>query len=124
MIRTFVWCLVLLLLMTGQAWAQIPVPAGPVLVCGSQAMPSADSYQVAFDGGAPTAVTMEAAVDSACPAGSTHSFRLAPALFTIGQHTIAVAGSNAFGSTTGPTFTVTVGIAPGPFTIGAVIAQE
>lgn len=100
---------------------QIPVPTGPVTFCGVQAAPVADSYTVAIDGGAPVALTMDAALNAACPAGSTHSFQIAAASFPIGNHTLVVRGTNAFGTTVGPAYAVTVGIAPGQFTITALI---
>ena len=100
---------------------QIPQPTGPVTFCGAQAAPAADSYTVAVDGGAPVALTMDATLHPACPAGSTHSFQVAAASFPIGNHTLVVRGTNAFGTTVGPAYAVTVGIAPGAFTISAVI---
>jgi hypothetical protein len=112
--------LVLALASVGEA-QQIPAPSGPVLVCAQQAAPAADSHQLVFDGGAPEAIAMDASVHASCPAGSTHSFRLPPARFSVGQHTLAVVAVNAFGTTTGPVYAVTVGLAPGPATIGAVI---
>lgn len=103
--------------------SQFPPPAGPVTICGTQTAPNADTYQLVFDGGAPEPVSLTAP-DAACPAGSTHSFALPAARFTVGQHTLQVIATNAFGSTTGPAYTVTVGIAPGPFTITAVVPGE
>lgn len=103
------------------AQSQFPPPAGPVTICGSQAAPNADSYQLVFDGGAPEAVTLTAPAAAGCPGGSTHSFTLPAARFTVGAHTLALIATNQFGSTTGPAFTVTVGIAPGPFNVTAVI---
>lgn len=100
---------------------QIPVPTGPVTFCGVQAAPVADSYTVTIDGGAPVALTMDVTLNAACPAGSTHSFQVAAVSFAIGNHTLVVRGTNAFGSTVGPTYAVVVGIAPGQFTITALI---
>jgi hypothetical protein len=99
--------------------------AGSAFAQGSQfpPPPGATSYQLVFDGAAPEAITPAAPV-AACPAGSTHSFTLPPARFTVGAHTVRLVATNAFGSTTGPIYTVTVGIAPGPFTITAVISGE
>lgn len=108
----------------------IPQPSGPVAFCGTQAAPIADSYQFIFDGGAPEAVTMTTPGDPAgnplrtfCDAnapGWTHSFSIPAARFVVGTHTVIVRAINAFGSTNGPSFAVTVGIAPGPFTINGV----
>lgn len=100
---------------------QIPPPAGPVSFCGVQALPAADSYTVAVDGGAPVALTMDAQINLDCPAGTTHSFQLAASSFPIGNHTVVVTAVNAFGATTGPAYAVQVGIAPGAFTVTAVI---
>lgn len=100
----------------------IPEPTGPVVFCGEQATPSADTYQLIFDGGAPEALTMDATLNAACPVGSTHSFQVDAVRFTVGDHTLVVTATNQFGSTNGPTYVVTVGIAPGPFTINAVIS--
>lgn len=100
---------------------QIPQPSGPVTFCGTQAAPAADSYQVSIDGAAAQALTMQATIDSRCATGTTHSFQLAASLFTVGQHTVTVTARNAFGTTNGPVYTVTVGIAPGPFTVTAVL---
>lgn len=100
---------------------QIPQPTGPVTFCGVQAAPAADSYTVAVDGGTPVPLTMDAVLNPACPAGSTHSFQVAASSFPIGNHTLVVRATNAFGTTVGPTYAVTVGIAPGQFTISAVI---
>lgn len=106
------------------AQSQFPPPAGPVTICGTQAAPAATSYQLVFDGGAPEAVTLTSPAAAACSAvsGATHSFTLPASRFTVGTHTIRVVATNAFGTTTGPAYTVTVGVAPGPFTVGGVIA--
>ncbi|MCL4848760.1 MAG: hypothetical protein KJ066_19600 [Acidobacteria bacterium] len=122
--RRRVLCLFLLLAIAGPVAAQetpIPPPTGPVVFCGEQIAPTADTYALMFDGGAPEALTMDAAVEPACPVGTTHSFRVPAARFTVGQHTLAVRATNAYGTTDGPIYTVTVGIAPGPFSITAVI---
>lgn len=100
--------------------AQIQPPSGPVTFCGTQAPPAADSYTVSVDGAAAQPLTVSAPV-AACPAGSTHSFTLPASLFPIGNHTVRVTSINAFGSTAGPDYNVTVGIAPGVFTVTAVI---
>lgn len=110
--------------MPARASAQIPVPSGPVTFCGTQAPPAADSYTVSVDGAPPVALTMSATVDARCPTGSTHSFTLAASLFPIGNHTVVVIAANAFGTTTGPSYAVTVGIAPGTFTLRAVLSPE
>lgn len=110
---------------SGNALAQtIPPPTNPVVFCGTQALPEATSYQLAFDGGAFEALTMDAAVNAGCPAGTTHSFSVVANRFTVGTHTLQVKSINAFGQTDGPVYTVTVGIAPGPFTIHAVIGPS
>lgn len=100
---------------------QIPQPSGPVTFCGTQGTPSADAYTVVVDGGEPTALVMGETVDARCPAGTSHSFTLPAALFPIGTHVVQVTATNAYGSTAGPSYSVTVGIAPGPFTIQAVL---
>lgn len=100
---------------------QIPQPTGPVTFCGVQAAPAADSYTVAVDGGTPVPLTMDATLNAACPAGSTHSFQVAASSFPIGNHTLVVRGTNPFGTTVGPTYAVVVGIAPGTFTITAIV---
>jgi len=100
--------------------AQIQPPTGPVTFCAVQTPPTADSYTVSVDGGTALPTTFAAPV-AACPAGSTHSFTLAASLFPLGSHTIVVTATNAFGSTTGPQYSVVVGIAPGQVTITAVI---
>jgi hypothetical protein len=125
-IHSVIMAAVAVLAGAGSAFAQgsqFPPPPGPVTFCGTQAPPVATSYQLVFDGAAPEAITPAAPV-AACPAGSTHSFTLPPARFTVGAHTVRLVATNAFGSTTGPIYTVTVGIAPGPFTITAVISGE
>ena len=121
--RPIVLALLLLLapLAARSASAQIPPPSGPVTFCGTQALPAATSYTVAVDTATPAPLTMAATVAAACPAGATHSFTLAASLFPIGTHQVVVRSINAFGTTTGPAFTVTVGIAPGVFTITALI---
>lgn len=106
---------------TAAAQSQFPPPANPVTICGTQAAPVAVSYQLIFDGAAPEAVTLAAPAAAACPVGSTHSFTLPAARFTVGVHTVVIRATNAFGSTNGPSYTITVGIAPGQFTVGAVI---
>lgn len=122
MMRRVVMVMLAVILGAGVAAAQqIPPPTGPVTFCGVQAPPAADSYTVAVDGGAPVALTMDATLNPACPAGSTHSFQVAAASFPIGTHQVVVRAINAFGTTQGPAYTVTVGIAPGAFTIHAVI---
>lgn len=98
----------------GQA---IPTPSNPVAFCGTQASPSADAYQLIFDGGAPESLTMDSTKNPACPAGSTHSFSVAASRFVPGQHVLMVRGVNPFGATDGPVYVVTVGVAPGQFTI-------
>lgn len=105
------------------AQSQFPPPAGPVTICGTQAPPTADQHQMIFDGGTPESVTLDAPV-AACPSGSTHSFTLPASRFTVGTHTIALVATNAFGSTTGPAYTITVGIAPGQFTVTAVVSGD
>lgn len=100
---------------------QIPQPTGPVTFCGTQALPTADTYTVSVDGGAAQALTMSASVDARCPGGTSHSFTLPATLFPIGNHSVQVTAINQFGSTAGPTYSVTVGIAPGAFTITAVL---
>lgn len=101
---------------------QIPQPSGPVLFCGTQMGQPADSYTVSVDGAAPVPLTMDATIDAQCPTnqGFTHSFTLAPSLFPLGNHIVVVYATNAFGTTAGDEFQVTVGIAPGKFTIGYV----
>jgi hypothetical protein len=101
----------------------IPAPTNPVVFCGAQTPPPASTYQLLFDNGAPEALTMDATLDSACPAGSTHSFRLPASRFTVGNHTVQVRAVNTFGSTLGPVYTVQVGIAPGPFSITGVVVS-
>lgn len=100
--------------------SSIPPPSGPVIFCGSQAAPAAVSYQLVFDGGAPEALTMDATKDPACAASDTNSFRLAASKFTVGTHTLLVKATNTFGTTDGDVYNVTVGIAPGKFTITAI----
>lgn len=99
----------------------IQPPTGPVVFCGTQALPAATSYTLSFDSGADEALTMDASVDAACPAGTSHSFKLPAARFTVGTHSVTVTATNQFGSTVGPAYSVVVGIAPGAFTITAVI---
>ena len=99
----------------------MPPPTGPVIFCGEQLAPAADTYTLIFDAGAPEPLTMDAEVAAACPAGTTHSFELPAARFPVGTHTLRIVAANAFGSTTGPLYTVLVGIAPGPFEIRAVL---
>jgi hypothetical protein len=94
-----------LMLPASVAAQQIPAPSG----------------QMVFNGGAPEALAMDATTDAACPTGSTHSFRLPAARFTVGTHTVKVIATNAFGATDGPVYTVVVGIRPGQFTITAIV---
>lgn len=105
---------------TSSAEEQIQPPNGPVTFCGAQAPPAGDSHTVSVDGGPEQPVTL-APPAAACPAGSTHSFTLPASLFPIGNHTVRVTSINAFGATAGPSYNVTVGIAPGQFTVTAVI---
>lgn len=116
--------LALLAFVVFTAQAPIPQPTQPVVFCGTQATPVADTYQVVIDGGTPQALTMDTTKDARCPAGATHSFRLPASHFTVGNHSVQVVARNAFGSTSGPSYAVTVGIAPGQFTIEAVVAGE
>lgn len=111
----------LLLFLPVSAVAQIPQPSGPVVFCGVQAAPVAESYQLVFNGGTPEALVMDATIDPGCPVGSTHSFRLPAARFTVGKHEIRVTATNSFGATDGPAYSVVVGIRPGQFTITALI---
>jgi hypothetical protein len=104
------------------AQTSMPPPANPVVFCGAQATPNADSYELIFDGGAPEPLAMDATLNAACPGGSTHSFSQPASRFTVGAHTLIVRGTNPFGSTDGPQYNVLVGIMPGQFTINAVIA--
>lgn len=120
-IPTLPLLVIALALSASAAEAQIPVPSGPVTFCGAQAAPAADSYTVSVDGGAAAPLTMSATPDSRCPAGTSHSFTLPAASFPVGTHTVTVRAVNAFGTTAGPAYTVTVGIAPGAFTVTAVI---
>jgi hypothetical protein len=103
------------------AQSQFPPPADPVTICGTQAAPTATSYQLVFDGAAPEAVTL-VAPSAVCPSGSTHSFTLAASRFTVGPHTIQLRATNAFGTTVGPVHNVNVGIAPGQFSVTAVVS--
>ena len=112
---------ILLLSVTDLAAQSIPPPTGPVVFCGTQAQPDAVSYQLVFDGGAPEPLAMDAAKNAACAASDTHSFQVPAARFTVGNHTAVVRATNTFGTTVGPTYTITVGIAPGQFTITAVV---
>src|SRR5690242_14858873 len=101
--RRVVLALALLLACSSPSFAQsIPPPTNPVVFCGTQAAPVASSYQLIFDGAAPVALTMDATVNAACPSGTTHSFSVAAAKFTVGNHTLVVRAINAFGSTDGP----------------------
>lgn len=111
----------LLLSLPASSEAQIQPPSGPVTFCGTQAAPAANTYTVVVDGGAPQTLTMTAPPVAACPAGATHSFTLPAALFTVGTHRVTVVSTNSFGSTTGPEYSVVVGIRPGAFTVTAVI---
>ena len=94
---------------------------GPVVFCGTQATPNADSYQLVFNDGKPEPLTMDATVDAACPEGASHSFRLPAERFTVGSHTLTIVATNAFGTTEGPIYRVVVGIRPGQFTITAIV---
>jgi len=109
-----------LLLWASSASAQIGPPTGPVTFCGTQAQPAPDSYTVRVDGGTPQPLTLDVTPNAQCPAGQL-SFQLPAAAFVVGQHSVQVIGRNTFGSTDGAAFTVTVGIAPGEFTITSVI---
>ncbi len=121
-ILTLLAVLVALLLPAAARAQSIPPPAGPVTICGTQAAPAATSYQLVFDAGAPEAVTLTAPAAAACPSGSTHSFTIAAARFPVGQHSVKVLPINTFGTTTtSPSISITVGIAPGAFTPTAVI---
>lgn len=111
----------MLLMATTAAAQQFPPPTGPVTFCGTQASPAADSFTLVFDGNAPEALTMLGSIPAACPVGTTHAFEIPANRFTVGQHTVQVRSTNAFGTTDGATITVTVGVAPGPFTITGVI---
>ena len=116
----FVVGVLVLGLAAGPLAQAIPPPTQPVLFCGTQAPPTATSYQLVFDGGAPEPLTMAATMDTSCPAGSTHSFTVPAARFTVGQHTVLVRSTNNFGTTAGPAYTVTVGVAPGAFTVTGI----
>lgn len=120
-LRSILMALCAALLLPVSSPAQIPVPSGPVTFCGTQAAPAASSYTVTVDAGAAQALTMTATVDSRCPQGSTHSFTLPASLFTVGAHSVRVTAVNTFGTTPGPVYSVTVGIAPGQFTVSAVL---
>lgn len=100
---------------------QIPQPAKPVVFCGEQAAPAADTFQLVFNGGAPEALVMDTQKDAGCPASATHSFRLPASRFTVGKHTVKVTSVNAFGASDGPVYVVDVGIKPGQFTITAIV---
>lgn len=101
--------------------AQITPPTGPVLFCGVQAEPVPTSSTVSVDNGPAVPLTMDATLSTRCAPGSTHSFSLPAAQFPIGSHTVLVTSVNGFGSTMGNLYTVVVGIAPGAFTITAVL---
>lgn len=121
MVRQILTVAMACLMVVGASAQQIPPPSGPVTFCGTQATPVAESYTIAIDGAAAVPLTMDATVNAACPAGTTHSFQVPASAFPIGAHTLVVAAVNAFGATAGPSFAVTVGIAPGAFTITALI---
>lgn len=120
--KQLLFAAVLLIAAPVMAQVAMPPPTNPVVFCGTQATPNPDSYELLFDGGAAEPLTMDATMNTACPGGSTHSFSLPASRFTVGQHTLQVRATNVFGSTDGPVYNVTVGIAPGEFTINAVIA--
>lgn len=124
LVLTLLLLLAALALPASSADAQIPTPSGPVTFCGTQAPPTADTYTVVVDGAPAAPITMAPSVDSRCPAGSTHSFTLPANLFTVGTHTVIVRAVNQFGATDGPQYAVVVGIAPGAFTMTAVIPGE
>lgn len=116
--------LVLSLVLVGlasSASAQIPQPSGPVTFCAQRATPIGDSYTASVDDGAPQAITF--GTDARCPASHPASFTLAGAQFTLraAPYLIRVTGTNAFGSTTGPQFSLQIGAAPGLVTIGGVL---
>lgn len=98
------------------AQATVPPPAVPLTFCLLQAPPTANTWQLSFDGGANEAVTLTpyTTTDTGCPAGTTHTLTLPPTRFTVGTHTMKFFGSNEFGQQTGsPTFTLRVGVVPG-----------
>lgn len=95
----------------------IPLPAGPVLFCGNQGAPPADSYEVVINGAAAEPLTISVPPDAECPANTSSSFTLPSTRFQIGNHIIVVYAINQFGRTAGPEYQVQVGIAPGQYTI-------
>ena len=117
------WLLVgLLLLGSATARAQaIPPPTNPLVFCGIQALPAPTSYTLIIDGGAPAPLVMDATKSPVCPAASTHSFVVPAAVFTLGLRTFVVTAINAVGPTVGPPYPITVGLAPGAFTITNVV---
>lgn len=110
-----------LALPASSANAQIPQPSGPVTFCAQRSTPIADNYTASVDDGAPQAITF--GTDARCPASHPASFTLAGAQFTLraAPYLIRVTGTNAFGSTTGPQFSLQIGAAPGLVTIGGVL---
>lgn len=100
--------------------APIPQPSGPVVFCGQQPSPAATSFEVVFDGQAPQPLTMDATKDARCAPTDTHSFSLPATNFPVGEHTVVIRSRNQFGVTVADTYTVTVGLAPGKFTITSV----
>jgi len=110
------------------AQTPLPPPTNPLAFCVAQTGQAPDTYTLVFDGGAPEAVTVQsaatapAAVQTYCAAihpTYTHAFTQPAARFPIRQtaYTLVLRGTNPFGTTAGPSFSVLVGVAPGPATI-------
>jgi hypothetical protein len=126
----FILCPALVITANAQT-TQIPPPSSPVAFCGVQAAPAADSFKLVFDGGAPEDVTMVTPADSTAivsycnqnaPAGWTHAFTMSAARFSVRQtpYTVFIQSTNAFGTTSGVTYSILVGMAPGQLTITRV----
>ncbi len=120
-LRIIVWTSAALLAVAvnASAQSQVPPPTGPLTVCFTQPPPTADSYQLIFDGAAPE--TAVAAPITACPSGTTHALAVPAARFTVGTHTIVIRATNAFGVTESDPHTVVVGIRPGKPVVSGVV---
>lgn len=120
--------LVLLLLITptftapAAAQGQIPPSAGLLLFCGVQATPAPDARTVLVDDVAVVPAPTFVANDARCTNPAHVAFTLPAGPFSVraAPYRVVVVASNAFGTTPGQEFLVTIGVAPGAFTIAEV----
>lgn len=114
------------------AQTQTPPYSGPVTVCASDGAPVPDTLQYQLGAvtsavgvtpvvvnwaSALTTFTRSALPATGCLPAATYTFTIPANMLPIGRHALRLVGTNAFGTVQGPTYTITVGVAPGPSSV-------